>query len=134
MAHTLVRVYDHMADAEHAREQLLKTGFPESHVQLSATGDEAGALQGNFVVDRKEEMRPDRRSFLDTLHNTNRAAGDNISHHADTSAPQRVVYRSNFVLTVDAESAEQESQANSILDQSGAIDVDAVVYRRNRES
>lgn len=134
MANTLVRVYDHMADAEHARQQLLGNGFSESSVHLSATGDEAGAVQGNFVLDRKEDMNPDAPSFLDRLHDDDTGANDDISRRPDTSAPQKAVYRNNIILTVDAETAEQESQASSILARSGAADIDELVYRRNRES
>ena len=133
MGNTLVRVYEHLADAEQVRQQLLGKGFSESSVHLTATGDEAGAVQGNFVVDRKEDMNPDSGSFLDRLHGTDPDEGDDISRRPDTSAPQQVVYRGNIVLTVDAETDEQENQASSILARSGAVDIDELVYRRNRE-
>jgi len=134
MANTLIRVFDHLADAEHARQQLLGRGFSEASVHLSATGDEAGAVQGNFVVDRKEDMNPDGGDFLDKLHGKDPDAGNNISRRPDTSAPQEAVYRGNIILTVDAEDAEQEDQASRILDRTDAVDLDDRRYRSNREA
>jgi len=134
MANTLVRVFDRLADAEQAREQLLRNGFPDSSINMTSTWDEAGPVQGNFVVDRKEDTNPDSPSFLDRLHEGDPDAGTDISRRPDTSAPQRMVQRGTIVMTVDAGSEELQSRASSILGDAGATDVDELVHRRNRES
>jgi hypothetical protein len=101
---------------------------------MTSTWDEAGPVQGNFVVDRKEDTNPDSPSFLDRLHEGDPDAGTDISRRPDTSAPQRMVQRGTIVMTVDAGSEELQSRASSILGDAGATDVDELVYRRNRES
>ncbi|APA69751.1 MULTISPECIES: hypothetical protein [unclassified Janthinobacterium] len=43
---TLIRIYDHFADAQQAYSALLANGFPTHAVQLDTVGDEAGTVQG----------------------------------------------------------------------------------------
>lgn len=134
MANTLVRVFDRLDDAEQAREQLLRNGFPDSSINMTSTWDEAGPVQGNWVVDRKEDTNPDSPSFLDRLHEGDTDAGTDISRRPDTSAPQKMVQRGTIVMTVDAGNEELQSRASSILGEAGATNVDELVSRGNRES
>lgn len=43
---TLIRIYDHFADAQQAYSALLANGFAAHAVQLDTVGDEAGTVQG----------------------------------------------------------------------------------------
>lgn len=123
MGTTLVRVYDHFADAQNARNELLGMGFPPSDVHLSTSDDDAGPVQGNFIVDRKDS---DKRGFFGAFSRRN--------EHDDTRAPQEVVHRSTIMLTVDAGDDEQVCRAADIMDRFGAINVEERCFRRNRES
>ena len=42
----LIRIFDHLTDAQQARSALLEQGFPTNAVELDTVGDEAGSLQG----------------------------------------------------------------------------------------
>ena len=50
MTHTIVRIFDSNEQAQLARGALLAAGFDRDAVTLSVTGDEAGAVAGNFYV------------------------------------------------------------------------------------
>jgi len=50
MNHTVVRIFDNVEQAQHAREAMLAAGFGADAVSMSVTGDEAGAVTGNFYV------------------------------------------------------------------------------------
>ncbi|MFL6709518.1 MAG: hypothetical protein ACJ8HI_15055 [Massilia sp.] len=50
MNHTVVRIFDNVEQAQHAREAMLAAGFGADAVSMSVTGDEAGAVAGNFYV------------------------------------------------------------------------------------
>jgi hypothetical protein len=50
MNHTVVRIFDNNEQAQRARSSLLAAGFGADAVTLSVTGDEAGAVAGNFYV------------------------------------------------------------------------------------
>jgi hypothetical protein len=123
MATTLVRIYDHFADAQKAREALLATGFPPSDVRLSTSDDEAGPAEGNFVVDRKDS---DKHGFFGAL--------SRRDPYDDTRAPQQAVHRATVMLTVDAPDDERVGRAADIMDRFGAIDVEQRCFGRKRES
>ncbi len=99
MANTLVRVYNDMSKAQHARTQLLEAGFSEEHVHLMSTEDEAGPVEGNFTVGN---VHP----------GTDAHYGDDYRH---------VVQRGTCVLAVDADDGEQAARADEIMQRFGAI-------------
>lgn len=117
MANTVVRVYSSIANAQHARDALLASGFVPSHVHLSSEKDEAGPPQGNFVLAEKDTGTNTEGSFLDKL----------LDREPRTDALRvqpGAKERGTFLLTVDADDDEQQARASEIMDRFDAIDVD----------
>jgi hypothetical protein len=50
MANTIVRVYDSFFNAERVRNELLAAGFSSDDVRFDVKEDEAGPVDGNFIV------------------------------------------------------------------------------------
>ena len=50
MANEIVKVFDRYEDAEQARSALLAAGFGPGQVRLQCNEDEAGPVEGNFLV------------------------------------------------------------------------------------
>jgi hypothetical protein len=50
MANEIVKVFDRYEDAEQARSALLAAGFGPDQVRLQCNEDEAGPVEGNFLV------------------------------------------------------------------------------------
>lgn len=123
MGNTLVRVYDRLADAEGARNELLSLGFPPSCINIDSRMDESGPVEGNFILDAKEtgtspDLSKDGLTAADDMDNTD-------AYHHDTP-----IWRSTFTMTVDADDEEQRRRASDIMERFGAVDVDTLVARR----
>lgn len=104
MTHTVVRIFDSNEQAQHARSSLLAAGFAADAVTLSVTGDEAGAVAGNFYVG-------------------NPAGEDGNDSYQQTYADARPL--SLCIVTVDAGNDDGAMvRAAGILEQFGARTVD----------
>lgn len=116
MADTLVRVYDKFSDAENARNALLASGFPPDSVHLAAKEDEAGPVEGNFILEYKDAEKGGDRSLFDSLFGR-----DDPNEGQGRS---EVAWRGGYLLTVDAKDGDQLARASDITKRFGAIDVD----------
>jgi hypothetical protein len=114
MSNTLIKVYDHFANAENARNALLSSGFPSESVHLTAQDDESGPVEGNFILESKDAGHAHDRSFLDSLLNRD-DPNEGVGR-------QDVVWRSTFLLTVDVQDDEQFARAADITGKFGARD------------
>lgn len=114
MATTILRVYDNFSNAENARNALLSCGFSSSRVNLNVKEDEAGPVQGNFIVGNTPSF------------------GDAGRTYADDYA--EVVQRGAYLLRVDADDDDQASLASRIMDRLGGIDINERTsgWRENR--
>lgn len=111
MPNTMVRVFERLSDAQNARNQLLGSGFSESGVNLRMGDDEAGPVDGNFIMLEKGAERRSKASGQDP--------------RIDGYGNPGLVWRSSIVLTVEAGDDDQGTLASDILDRCGAIDVEA---------
>jgi hypothetical protein len=115
MPHTLVRVYDNFAAALNARNALLGSGFPLSSVQLTSNVDEAGPVDGNFILDYEDSKDGPRSEFCQSLFDS--------EPHVEGGTYYDVAERGNHLLTVDANDEEQLALASEITKGFGAIDI-----------
>lgn len=118
MANTVVRVYDSFSNAQKAREALLGSGFLPSSVHLDSTADEAGPVDGNFILEYKDmdHGKANDNSVLDSTFSR-----DDPNEGLGRS---EVIWRGICMLTVDADDDEQFRLASDIMSKFGAIDVD----------
>jgi hypothetical protein len=114
MANTLVRVYDYLGAAQSARNALLLSGFPPSRIHLRTNVDEAGPVQGNFVLDYENTKKGPLSEYSDSLFDSEVNAGGGTKPD--------VMERGNHVLTVDASDEEELARASDITNKFGARD------------
>lgn len=100
---TIVRVFIDHADAEAARQTMLRSGLAVDCVALSYQGDEAGAVCGNFV-------------------SGDYAPGGEMAETYESKF-QNVVLGGRYVLTVEAEGA-QVASTEAMLASSGGAAID----------
>lgn len=115
MGSTVVKIYDKLANAENAFNALLQAGFSSDCVQLTSTGDEAGPSEGNFALEYKDAAKANDKSFFDSLLNR-----DDIN---EGLGRQKVVWRGNYLLCVNASDDEQFNRASDIAKKFGALDI-----------
>lgn len=126
MPNTLVRIYDSLATAQHAREQLLASGIQPDSVHLESRIDEAGPVEGNGILDAKDTGKGPADGPL------NRLFG--IEERTDAYNNSEPVWRGSVILTVDTEDEAQSARATDIMDRMGARSVDDISSWRRRES
>lgn len=114
MPDTLVRVYDRFARAESARAALLDSGFPSESVHLTPSDDEAGPVEGNFILEYKDADRAQDKSAFDSLLDR-----DDINEGLNR---QDVAWRGHYLLTVDVQDDEQFRRASDIAEKFGGLD------------
>jgi hypothetical protein len=116
MAHTLVRIFDTLNAAEQARKVLLSSGFPPDSVHLDGGLDEAGPVEGNFLLPDKDTGTGPRDGSI--------AGVFGAEKHTDAYNKDQPVWRGNFKLLVDAEDDMQSARAADIMETFGAVDID----------
>lgn len=119
MPNPLVRVYRNLAAAEQARTQLLASGFLADHVHLSARDDEAGPVEGNFIVGNGIGDERHRRGIGASLDSSSRFNNDIYEQDYQSQASG-----GNYVLLVDAEAEPDRQRACDIMDRLGAVDIE----------
>ena len=121
MPQPLIRSFDSFADAEQAREALLAAGF-DGRVELSVRDDEAGPVEGNFMVGNGRTAP----AGADDVRQPLTQAGDDIYHRNFRD----VAHRGVNLLMVQAEEGDEQRRARAILDRYGAVDIDPLAARK----
>jgi uncharacterized protein (TIGR02271 family) len=109
MAITLVGIFDSVADAQQARRLLLQEGLDESMVRL--TSSDQPSMQG------AARTTEDHRGFFARLFGL-----DEPDEHVGDYA--EAVRRGSTVVSVELDDESQAGRVRSLLENSGAIDVD----------
>jgi hypothetical protein len=119
---SIPRIFEQLRNAEQAREALIADGFERDRIQLTSRQDEAGPVEGNFVVGNTKEDTVARTEFSRTLG----GEGDNTYRHNF----ERVVDRGMYMLVVEAEEGAEAGRAAAIMTRHGGTDVDALMVPR----
>lgn len=117
----LLRSFDSFDHAQSAREALLSAGLPAAAVRIEVLQDEAGPVEGNFLVGNGRPS-PDAAS---------RAApggGPDAPYEANFA---KVVTRGVYLVVVEAEDAAHRAKAETLLAQSPGVDVSGVADQAN---
>ena len=105
---TIVRIFIDHADAEAARQTVLRSGLARDCVALSYQGDEAGAVCGNFVSGDHEPRGEQAETY--------------------ESKFQNVVLGGRYILTVEADPAAMAS-TEALLISVGGVAIDDMYPR-----
>jgi len=115
MANEIVKVFDRYEDAEQARSALLAAGFAPGQVRLQCNEDEAGPVEGNFLVGNGR--RPGRAGGVSSA-----ADHGDLPYELNYDHPElRVLH----LLLLDVPSDEQRARAEELLGGFGARDIAA---------
>ncbi|HYD96801.1 MAG TPA: hypothetical protein VEC01_15840 [Noviherbaspirillum sp.] len=125
MPNPLIRIYDSFDAAQHAREQLLASGFPPDNVHLDSKLDEAGPVEGNGILDAKDTGNGPSGGPVE------RMLG--MEERTDAYNNSEPVWRGVFMLAVEAEDEAQRAKAGDIMDRFGARDIDDFTSWRRHE-
>lgn len=116
MAHTLIRMFNRIDQAQLAREALLAGGFDIDDVRLDASEDEAGTVAGNFLLPREDTPRG-RAIGADT-------SAEPPARRPETSTNSQAVTQGQYILTVEAGDDGALDRAAEIVRRYGAVDPD----------
>jgi hypothetical protein len=111
----LLRIFESLEQAEHAREALLAQGFERDRIQLTSRHDEAGPVEGNFLVGNTKKDTLEHTEFSETLG----GEGDNTYDHNFA----RTVDGGMYMLVVEAEDEVRLQRAAEIIQQHGGTEV-----------
>lgn len=104
----VVRIFDRLEAAENARVALIAAGFEAPRVELTARADEAGAVQGNFLVGNAKTGEAADASYAANFAN--------------------VAFGEIFLLAVATDDEASASRALAVMDGFGGRDVDAGMH------
>ena len=113
---TLIRIFDHLPDAERARNRLLAEGFPPHAVQLDAGDDEAGPVQGNFTVGNRDTLSGWLGRAVHALF-----GGDNDLYRRHYG---KTAFRGMVRLVVATRHADEQERAHAIVQACGGSDIE----------
>jgi hypothetical protein len=119
MTITLIRVYDDLSVAESTRVELLRAGFEMDAVQLAAKEDEAGPVQGSFILEMRDSPDERNHKFFRNLFPRMQGAQGLANRHPRALCP------GSYLLTVDAGDDDQYLRATAIINRFGAVDVES---------
>lgn len=108
MAIQMIRIFDHYADAEAARDALLAAGYAREAVRVSVRDDEAGPVQGNFTVGNVTEA----------------PGGTGAANHTYARNYENTAQRGLCMVVVDAVEGPGEAAAAALMDRFGGRDID----------
>ena len=118
MPTTLVRTFSDFDKAQAARVALLAAGLPTGKVQLTSIEDEAGPVEGNFVIGSGKPSRDRPPQGART--------GPDVPYDPNFS---RTISRGTHLITVETADEEQHRRALAALEPFGGLDVNAVSSR-----
>ena len=121
----LIRIFDHLPDAERARNRLLADGFPAHAVQLDAGDDEAGPVQGNFTVGNRDTLTSRLERVINALF-----GGDN---HMYLRNYGKTAFRGMVRLVVATRHAEEQERAHAIVQACGGSDIEQRTARCDQD-
>ena len=116
MSNEIVKVFDRYEDADHARSALLAYGLDTVQVRLQSNEDEAGPVEGNFLVGNG------RRSGRGAGVSRSGAEHGDLPYERNFGRPE---LRGLHLLLVDVPVDEQRRAAEEILEGFGARNVAA---------
>jgi hypothetical protein len=112
----LPRIFENLEAAERARDALVAEGFVRGRIELTARQDEAGPVEGNFLVGNTTRDTVENTEFSRTLG----GEGDNTYKHNFA----RTVDRGMYILVVEADDEAQCQRAAEIIQKHGGTRVD----------
>lgn len=115
----LVRSFDTLEAAQAAHQALLQAGVPAGQMALRVIDDEAGPVQGNFVIGNgvTSEGRPPQGVL----------AGGEVPYEPNFARP---VDRGVHLLLVQGSAEGDRHRLEQLLDQQGGVDPNARLPRR----
>jgi len=119
MAQTVVGFFDDADDARRAVEELQEHGISQNNIDFSTGGSSTSNTSTTSDADNTSGRNNDGENGITRFFNSLFGADSD-----DARKYSRVGSRSNYIVTVHADSDDEAEDAADILDDCGAIDVD----------
>jgi len=104
-----VRAYSSLAEAAEAADALTAVGIPRERVQVRVAVDEAGPVEGNFVIGNGQTTHGGPPKAVRT--------GGEVPYDENF---RNTVRRGNYLLLLDQLDLEELAKAEALLDQIGS--------------
>ena len=140
MAHTVIGVFDNVADAQKAVDELVSEGFSRSNIDLSAqtanSGNYSSDVNSTTNTSGDGSIIPDRHkntsgTYAEEVVDDTKDVGSSIGNFfsslfggGDDADRYSRVADNGTIVTVHAQSDDEAERAADILDDNGAVDVD----------
>jgi uncharacterized protein (TIGR02271 family) len=123
MEHAVIAMFDDFAQAQRAKDELLKAGFQANDVQMSPSDESEAsrrsALGGHRDTSDTEDSGWSIGGFFKSLFGSD---DDTHREHSDTYS--EALRRGSFMVSVDATSEEQQERASAVLLNCDPVDIE----------
>lgn len=116
-ADTLTKVFDHFADADGARQELLASGFPAARMHLRLRSHEAVSADGHLIIGDSGTAANAVEGIFQLLGGTPRNGAEPKHHHHQ--AARHGIYQ----LSVEVDDPHEQTRAAVIMKQFGGTDI-----------
>jgi hypothetical protein len=113
---TKIWVFETYDEADKARNALIESGFPHDDVQFTTRQEEAGPVEGNWMLPPRDTDEDKQEGFLHSLVADSDEATENYTK-AD------VTQRGSFLLTINAQNDNQATQVDDQMRRFGGVDI-----------
>jgi len=123
MEHAVIAIFDDYSQAQRAKDELLKAGFPSNDVQMSPSDEREESRRSALGLG--DTARDDDDSgwsigkFFRSLFGTE---NDTHRQHADTYS--EAMRRGSYMVSVDADSEDQQERASAVLLNCDPVDIE----------
>jgi hypothetical protein len=123
MEHAVIAMFDDFAQAQRAKDELLKAGFQANDVQMSPS-DEKEESRRSALGLREDSSENDDSGWSITKFFKSLFGTDDDTHreHADTYS--EALRRGSFMVSVDADTEEQQERASAVLLNCDPVDIE----------
>lgn len=114
---TKIWAFESYDQADKARDALLQTGFPRSDIEFNNRQEEAGPVQGSFMLPPSDTGHDKQEGFFHSL-------VSDTDEYTESYAKKNVTQRGSLLLTVNARDEAQVRQIDEHMRRFGGADVD----------
>lgn len=116
MSMTRIWVFDTFEDADRARDAAIEAGLPKDDVVFSNRQEEAGPVEGNWMLPPADTRHDKQEGFFHSLLADSDEATENYAKTA-------VTQRGNFLITVCTDQDNRLEEIDALMQQHHGVDI-----------
>jgi uncharacterized protein (TIGR02271 family) len=123
MEHAVIAMFDDFAQAQRAKDELLKAGFQANDVQMSPS-DESEASRRSALGGRQDASDSDDSGWSIGGFFKSLFGSEEETHREHSDTYSEALRRGSFMVSVDADSEEQQERASAVLVNCDPVDIE----------